>query len=132
NACDIRPTNGVNTWELRAAGADASFGTGDDVAYHLSVTPTSVSGTGVVLRIDDGPLAPGHYRFTANSTLGDRAGNPLDGNANGVGGDAYTLTFDVSQPSNVLFESRNNDTLLTSTALVMQEEPAGSGHGMKE
>ena len=58
-------TAGVNaaaTYELRAAGPDAAFGTADDVVYTLSRSGGSRS---VSLTVADGPLQPGAYRFTA-------------------------------------------------------------------
>jgi hypothetical protein len=85
------------------------------------------SGTSVGMLIQDGPLGNGHYRFTAKSTLLDRSGNPLDGNGDGTGGDAYTQVFDVALPAGLVFEGRNNDTQATATPLTLTEDPAGSG-----
>ena len=82
-------------FDLREAGLDGAFDTADDVIYSLGVDPYT-SGTSVGMLIQDGPLGNGHYRFTAKSTLLDRSGNPLDGNGDGTGGDAYMHVFDVA------------------------------------
>ena len=44
-------------------------------------------------------LPDGHYRFTADTTLTDRSGNPLDGDGDGSGGDVYQRVFDVALPA---------------------------------
>jgi len=49
------------------------------VIYRLTLDPTYTTGLSVGLLIQGGPLGNGRYRFTANSTLKDRSGNPLDG-----------------------------------------------------
>jgi subtilisin family serine protease/subtilisin-like proprotein convertase family protein len=82
-------------WELRAAGADGSFDTPDDVFYELATTPAYSGGLTVNLAIGEGTLPAGQYRFTAASGLVDFAGNPLDGNGDRTGGDAYVRHFTV-------------------------------------
>ena len=116
-----------NAWDLRAAGTDGVFDTADDVIYRLTEPTAYSGGTSVSLFINNGPLPSGHYRFTANSTLTDVVGNALDGNGNGVGGDAYQQVFDVAIPAGVTLENGNNDTLATATPLPLTEDPAGSG-----
>src|SRR5206468_8578964 len=52
-----------------------------------------------------GLLAPGTYTATLVSGPGafkDAAGAPLDGNADGTGGDNYTATFMVAAPTGVV------------------------------
>jgi hypothetical protein len=80
---DPYPTNAANAFDLREAGPDASFGTADDVLYTLR--QTAFSGTGVSLRINEGTLGAGSYRFSVTPTLKDPAGNALDGNGDGSG-----------------------------------------------
>ena len=113
-------------FDLREAGADGAFDTADDVIYSLGVDPYT-SGTRVGLLIQDGPLASGHYRFTANSTLKDRSGNPLDGNGNGTGGDAYLQVFDVALAGGLGLRGAQQRHAATATPLPLTEDPAGSG-----
>ena len=86
------------------------------------------AGLSVGLYIEGGPLPSGHYRFTANSTLTDRAGNALDGDGDSAGGDAYGHIFDVLLPGDMDFEGQSNDTLQTATTLTLSEDPSGSGY----
>jgi subtilisin family serine protease/subtilisin-like proprotein convertase family protein len=82
-------------WKLAEAGADGNFDTSDDTARTLSIAPYT-GGLTATLNVGGGALAPGKYRFTALSGgLRDVAGNLLDGNADGVGGDAYSRVFFV-------------------------------------
>ena len=107
----------ATSFDLREAGLDSEFDTADDVIYSPGVDPYT-SGLSVGMLIQGGPLGNGHYRFTANATLKDRSGNPLD---------AYTQVFDVNLPSGFVFEGHSNDTLQTATPLTLAEDPAGSG-----
>jgi hypothetical protein len=93
---DPYPANAANAFDLREAGADGSFDTSDDVLYTLR--QTSFGGGSVSLRINEGTLGAGNYRFSATPTLQDPAGNALDGNADGVAGDVYQRYFTVAVP----------------------------------
>ena len=117
------------SFDLREAGPDGKFDTRRRHGLFGGVDPVGhTSGTSVGLLIQDGPLANGHYRFTAKSTILDLAGNPLDGNGDGTGGDAYMRLFDVELAVGVsCWKGRNNDTQATATPLAMTEDPAGSG-----
>lgn len=108
--------NAANAWSLREAGGDGIFDTADDVIFSFAV-PSYTSGSTINLRITDGPLPNGHYRFTAKGTITDRSGNPLDGNGDGVGGDSYQQTFDVAFEPWVTFEGRSNNTIVAATSL---------------
>ena len=125
---DAATVNVDSSWDVRAAGADAVFDTADDVVYDLRVSPAYAAGTEVDLLVADGPLAPGHYRLRVASTVEDVVGNALDGNGDGVGGDAFVHVFDVALPAEVLFEGNANDDRAGATALSLVEDPAGSGH----
>jgi len=88
--------NNLANWELVGVGADGQFDTGDDVAYSLSVLAPYVDGMTTTFQIDAGVLPTGDYRFKARSGgLTDLLGNPLDGNADGTGGDDYVRHFSV-------------------------------------
>ena len=128
DALDPYPADPLNTWDLREAGVDGTFNTADDTIYRPVLTSPYTGGTSVSLSIQNGPLPSGHYRFTANAaTLTDVVGNALDGNGDGLGGDAYQQVFDVAIPVGTTLENGNNDILATATALQLVEDPAGSG-----
>jgi subtilisin family serine protease/subtilisin-like proprotein convertase family protein/methionine-rich copper-binding protein CopC len=84
-----------DSWELRGAGADQDFDTPDDLLYDLTASPAYSGGVIVELAIAEGTLSAGQYRFTATSDLVDLSGNPLDGNGDRTGGDAYVRHFTV-------------------------------------
>jgi hypothetical protein len=58
--------------------------------YEHEYDPTTLTATWTYT---DGLLPDGNYRATLSPALADRAGNPMDGNADGVSGDAYTINF---------------------------------------
>ncbi|MBW8891722.1 MAG: tandem-95 repeat protein, partial [Burkholderiales bacterium] len=97
--------NGVSArspanYELRAAGADGQFDTGDDVVVKLSPF-YSFPETSLTLNFG-GVLAEGKYRLTLSGTkaIFDTAGNPLDGDANGTPGGDYVRTFTIDRSTN--------------------------------
>src|SRR5262249_39021041 len=68
------------------------------------------------------------YQFTAHASgLLDRFGNPLDGNADGTGGDDLVRSFSVAIPQGQVLENRSNDNLASATPLPLTEDPASSG-----
>ena len=86
NTHDPFPTDRLNGFELRCAGADDLFGTVDDRVYSV-VPDVYTGGLTVVLRLTDGPLLPGKYQFVMTTSIKDRAGNSMAGN--------YTNAFTV-------------------------------------
>lgn len=91
-------------WELREAGADAEFDTGDDLLIPFTYgttmgTPYRI-GTNRLTFTLAGNLPPGSYRFRAFSGdamtgqgLVDPFNQPLDGDGDGVGGDHFDRHF---------------------------------------
>src|SRR5262249_16205090 len=67
------------------------------------------SGLTANLRVIDGPLQPGTYRFTAKTGLTDRANNPLTS--------PFTRTFSVIAVAPFVIENRNNNSPTTATPL---------------
>jgi len=93
---DAATVNDADHWELTGAGADGTFDTDDDVLYPLTVTPAYTPGLAATLELSVERLPSGNYRFTAlGGGLKDRFGMPLDGDADGVGGDDYVTHFTV-------------------------------------
>ncbi|MCW5625103.1 MAG: tandem-95 repeat protein, partial [Burkholderiales bacterium] len=89
-------------YELRATGADGLFFTPDDRA--IALRPLySFPETDLTLQLVDGALPDGLYRLTLSGTGGlfDTAGNALDGNGDGIGGDGYIREFRIDRTANI-------------------------------
>lgn len=111
---DPYPNDPYNVFDLRAAGADGLFETGDDVVYHVSLS-TYASGGSLDFAITDGPLQPGYYRFTVSSSFKDLFGNGLSA--------PFVQFFTVTNVSGYVVENRSNDTTATATPLPLVEDP---------
>ncbi|MBC8002313.1 MAG: VCBS repeat-containing protein, partial [Opitutaceae bacterium] len=98
----------AGNYELRSAGDDNVFGTGDDQLYTISCTGYS-TGLSASYVVTDGPLQSGSYRFTVSTNLQDRAGNGLVAD--------YMRLFTIAPVPGFIFETRNNDTVATATLL---------------
>ena len=88
-------------YDLLYAGADGLFGTPDD--SHIALKPGySFPETNLTLQLVNGVLADGNYRLRLSGTLGifDTAGNLLDGNNDGTGGDDYVRNFTIDRTHN--------------------------------
>ncbi|MCS7033605.1 MAG: S8 family serine peptidase [Phycisphaerae bacterium] len=97
----------ISNFEMRGDGADNTFNTPDDVlvpmtlAFGDAAAPAhgyQVGTNRLRFTIQPGTMPPDRYRFSALPGLKDPFGQPLDGNRDGVGGDALTRTFIVGAP----------------------------------
>lgn len=104
------------------------FGTPDDAVYSVRLRQEYTGGTQVLLDLNDGPLATGHYRLSVGASVADPVGNPLDGDGDGTGGDFYRHEFFVVLPTDLVFEGRSNNGFAAATALEPVEDPAGAGY----
>jgi hypothetical protein len=93
--------NSSANYSLVEAGPDGLFETLDDMPVDLAPA-YSFPETNLVLDLIDGVLPDGDYRLTLSGTKAvyDTAGNPLDGNADGTGGDDYVHLFTIDRSSN--------------------------------
>ncbi|MCP4536481.1 MAG: hypothetical protein GY832_04985, partial [Chloroflexi bacterium] len=115
---DSHPLDPLDGFDVREAGSDEIFDTADDVIYDLWATYDG--NFTIALEVLDGPLGPGHYRFTVTSGLTDVVGNGLDGNGDGVEGDAYEQYFSVNDlPPDAVFEGRGNNDQDSAAALTL-------------
>ena len=114
DAVDAYPNDPLNGFDLRAAGPDNLFGTADDQIYHFE-SYGYAGGLSVSLRIIDGPLQPGNYRFTVTTAVQDRAGNHLAA--------PVIRFFTIAAVPGYIVEGRNNDSFSTATSL----SPAPTG-----
>ncbi len=108
----------VASYDLRAAGLDGNFGTPDDSVYSV-VTTGYANGLTAGYTIADGPLQPGSYRFTATTTLTDRAGNHM--------ASAFVRNFIVTSLPGIMLETRNNDVPGLATPLSLSPGTNGDG-----
>ncbi len=118
----------TGAFDLREKGADGVFDTDDDIEVNLVAESGFDEFTRTIgLFLQEGPLSSGDYRFTIANTVEDRAGNQLDGDGNGIGGDAFVRTFTLDLPATFVLEGPNNDEISGATLLLLTEDPAGSG-----
>lgn len=83
----------TSAFELRGNGNDNIFNTADDTLIALSLNTNYMIGTNRLSFSITGAMSADSYRFSALPTLTDPFGQSIDGNGNGVGGDAYTRNF---------------------------------------
>ncbi len=83
-------------WELRQAGPDRQFHTGDDQLYRLHQANPYTDGVTVELVIEPSPLPAGRYRLLIPSGgVRDRYGIALDGDGDGSPCDDFGTYFEV-------------------------------------
>ncbi|MHB8524455.1 MAG: right-handed parallel beta-helix repeat-containing protein [Limisphaerales bacterium] len=86
--------NASSSFDLRSPGPDGLYDTGDDVVYPVAATYVSPSRS-LTLTVKSGDLAPGSYRLKVVG-IHDDSGNVLDGNGDGISGDAFVRVFTVT------------------------------------
>jgi subtilisin family serine protease len=100
---DPAAVNDTASYELRSAGFDGVFDTADDDLIGLTLNDTYKLGSNS-FRVDitSGNLGFGEYRLTLLAGgLQNPFATPLDGNADGVGGDNFETFFTVEAPAPV-------------------------------
>lgn len=118
DAIDPYPNDPKNAFDLRAAGPDGQFDTGDDAIYRVYTTGYT-NGLSAPFAIADGPLQPGNYRFKVTTFLTDRFGNPLAA--------PFTNYFSITPVSGFLTENRRtNGVSATSLSANPTQQPDGS------
>ncbi|MBX2939779.1 MAG: S8 family serine peptidase [Ferruginibacter sp.] len=119
--------NNMNHFELRGAGANNTLGDGDDVFYSLTASGTYRIGTNALnYTIAGGPLPCGLYRLTIFAGgVKNPFDTPLDGDANGSGGDNFVREFNVSPTVYVDADNDGYGTGAPVTGVVGCVAPAG-------
>ena len=103
------------SYSLREAGANKTFGDGDDTVFTLSPSLTDTKTVG--FRINTPPLQPGRYRFETKAVL-------LDTNNAAVA--LFSDEFAIANPIVGRIENTDNDSLPGATSLPSAETPAGT------
>jgi hypothetical protein len=98
----------AGNYELRSAGPNGVFDDGDDVIYTLA-PDNYTSGLNATIRIVDGPLQEGEYRFTAGTGLCDLFERPL--------GEVHVRHFRIEGVPGYVTESRDNNSIATADIL---------------
>jgi subtilisin-like proprotein convertase family protein len=108
-----------SNFELRWAGPDNQFGTGDDTLIPFTINDGQPYeyGTNQLLFKVNAELAPGLYKFTAKSGgLTDPFGRPVDGDGDGQPGGDLVRIFGVShQVQGRVFEDVSNSGFSSPT-----------------
>ena len=91
-------------YQLVSLGPDQLLGTADD-----AIVSASPSYAGSTATLAFAALTPGVYRLTVRDAITDAAGNPLDGDADGVPGGDRTTDFVVLPAGNVLYMTPTYD-----------------------
>ncbi len=116
----------ADAFELHEAGPNGILGDSDDVEVALvAETAFGEFSRTVEFYLQAGPLSSGDYQFTVTDIVTDRAGNELDGNADGIEGDPYVRSFTLDLPADFVLEGPDNDEISGATALPLTEDPTG-------
>uniref|UniRef100_UPI00356B17CC FG-GAP-like repeat-containing protein n=1 Tax=Pontiella sp. TaxID=2837462 RepID=UPI00356B17CC len=109
---DVSSVTAPASWMLVSDGGDEVFGNGDDEVYALSPS-YSANTLSASFSITDGPLQPDrNYRFTANTSLRDRVGNPMAA--------PYIREFRLENIDLYIHENRSNGSSAGATPLGAQ------------
>jgi len=109
---NLGDANSDTNYDLRSAGPDLAYDTGDDVEYTL--LPSYTAGTHVVsISIVGGDLPDAEYRLTIDgeSSIHDLAGNRLDGDDDGSEGPSYVRIFNVDETPPSVIAHEVNESL---------------------
>ena len=108
---DPATVNNSANFEMRAAGPDNTFGTGDDVLYTLTTgTNNYMLGTNyLTFEVSGPPFIDGFHRIRfVSGGLTNPFGTSLDGDENGTGGDDFIRNFTIGIPPPIAdFEASN-------------------------
>ena len=133
---DPGTVNSPSGFSLLFAGADDSFGTGDDAPVAITWDEYLIGGNKITFTPTGSLPGSGFYRFTADgSVLANPFGTALDGNADGIPGDSWTRTFSACAVSVLLVDNAEsgvdwsvvNQSLQTGAWTVPPEVPIGGG-----
>ena len=117
---DPASVNSLSSFELRKAGPDGLFDTGDDQLLPMNLPQSyQVSTNEFAVQVPGGNLELGEYRLSlVAGGLQNPFGTPLDGNGDGTAGDSFQTFFRIA-PSPPM-------ALHPLGSLVYQQELAGS------
>ncbi|MBM3991942.1 MAG: hypothetical protein FJ298_13165 [Planctomycetes bacterium] len=133
---DPQDVNAPGAFTLTYAGADAAFGTADDAPVSLGWGEYLIGSNFVRFGTVGSMAASGLYRFTARADLlSNPFGAALDGDGDGVGGDAWTRTFAVCGSTAILVDPAEsgadwsvvNENLSDGPWTQVPEVPVGGG-----
>ncbi|MBI3867281.1 MAG: VCBS repeat-containing protein [Verrucomicrobia bacterium] len=115
DTADAYPSDPLNVFDLRAAGADDLFDTPDDVIYQLQASDYA-SGTSMSFFVLNGPLQEGRVRFRVTPSIRDVFGN--------LAASTYDQIFRLGGVTPFQTETQSDDLPATAVALALQEGPA--------
>jgi hypothetical protein len=110
---DVATVNNPANYSLVGAGANGTFGDGDDFTVAIG-TPGYSNGTSADIPLAGHPLPPGLYRFTATTALTDSFGNALTA--------PFEETFEVGPLTGFTTETVDDGTGDRTTTLALGGE----------
>jgi subtilisin family serine protease/PKD repeat protein len=124
---DPNTVNNLAYYELRGAGPDNIFGTGDDVFYTITTSATYMLGTNsMTFNIGGPPFINGLHRLQlVSGGLANPFGTALDGDGNGTGGDHFFRNFNIGIPPPVANFTVSNATPVPGATVVFTDLSSG-------